>query len=481
MTQKNSTEKSLHQISVWLRNRFLHLNIATKMMLGYVPILILLVLVSTVALGNLRHLNRLNASILENDVVVRDISGLMIRSLLDQEYLLRRYLLLKRPDILKAYRDRSTEFTNLAVRIKQLPEGEIFPVDEIMNQQGDYSTLLIEGLDQLGRPDSADGLVFLARVKKHQEKLVRLIKKMRDQAIISQNDKNNAIARIGSSAFRTANILCLFGLLLCIAGATMITRNSSGAIKKLQEATRRISNGDFNHHLEIGNKDELGDLAAAFAHMADRLQHLEEMYLDASPLTRLPGGVAIENILKKRIAAGEPFAFCMMDLDNFKSFNDHYGYAKGNDLIRSSAAIITNAARTEGCPDDFVGHIGGDDFVLISTPERYDAICRRIIKDFDNMAPEMYSDEDRKRGYIAGINRQGVEVTFPVASISIAVVSSEKRLFSNHIQVGEVAAELKEAAKGIKGSAMILDQRTDTIKDSKDAARMIAFPRGNRK
>lgn len=476
MIKNDKVNKILPRFTKWLRNRFLRLNIATKMMLGYVPILVLLVLVSTVALGNLRRLNHLNESILENDVTVRDISGQMIQNILDQEYLLRRYLLLKSPDILKAYRDRSTEFTGLAVKIKQLPEGGLFPIDRIFEKHGDYETLLIEGLDKLSKPDSADGQVFLAKVKNRQESLIGQIKKMREQAVTSQNEKNSAISRIGSSAFRTANILCLVGLLLCIAGATLITRNISGAIRKLQEATSKISDGQFDHHLEIGNKDELGDLAASFSHMASRLKHLEEMYLDASPLTRLPGGVAIENILKKRLVAGEPFAFCLMDLDNFKSFNDHYGYAKGNELISNTANIISEAVEKNGQSGDFIGHIGGDDFVLISTPERYEKICQAIIDEFDRMAPGMYSEEDRRRGFISGVNRQGFEVRFPLASISIAVVTSERRLFSNHIQVGEVAAELKEAAKSAKGSAMVLDQRTGSINDQGDGGRMIKFP-----
>jgi len=347
-TMKQDGKNLIAHLTAGLQNRFLRLSIAAKIMLAYIPLLVLLVLVSTVALGNLRRLNHLNESILENDVAVRDIATRMVQNVIDQEYLLRRYILLRAPDILDAYRERTTEFTSLAVRIKELPEGNRFPVDKIIESHGTYTTLLIEGLEKLATPDSPEGRKFLARVKEAQKGLVGLIKRMREQAVRSQNEKNSAIARIGSSAFRTANIICLIGLLLCIAGAAMITRNIAGAIRKLQEATRAISRGEFGHRLDIDNKDEIGDLARSFSEMARRLKQLEEMYLDASPLTRLPGGIAIENILKKRIAAGEPFAFCMMDLDNFKSFNDHYGYAKGNELIRKTAAIINEAVARAG-------------------------------------------------------------------------------------------------------------------------------------
>ena len=94
------------------------------------------------------------------------------------------------------------------------------------------------------------------------------------------------------------------------------------------------------------------------------------MYLDTSPLTRLPGGVAIESVMNKRIAANAPIAFCLMDIDNFKAYNDHYGYAKGNEIIQKTASIIGNAAAKYGNPDDFTGHIGGDDYVVITSPDR---------------------------------------------------------------------------------------------------------------
>ena len=135
----------------------------------------------------------------------------------------------------------------------------------------------------------------------------------------------------------------MIGIFLAAAGAALVARNIIGAIKKLHLATEMISQGNFDYRPEINNKDELGDLADAFVSMAERLKNLEEMYLDSSPLTRLPGGIAIENMLKKRIDAKKLFAFCLMDIDNFKSYNDHYGYAKGNDMIQETASIVEKA------------------------------------------------------------------------------------------------------------------------------------------
>jgi len=266
---------------------------------------------------------------------------------------------------------------------------------------------------------------------------------------------------IGTIAFRAATVLCALGLILSLAAAMIITRNISGAIKKLKLATEMISKGEFNHKPDIRNKDELGDLAEAFVTMAGRLKHLEEMNLDTSPLTRLPGGTTIENVMNKRISAKAQIAFCLMDIDNFKAYNDHYGYAKGNELIQATADIISKAVADHGSEGDFIGHIGGDDYVVITAPDNYSNICAAIVETFDKTIPAFYDTKDRKRGHITGENRQGNKVSFPLATISIAVVTNEKNKRLNHIQFGEAAAEMKEQAKSQAGSLFLVDRRSD--------------------
>jgi GGDEF domain-containing protein len=193
--------------------------------------------------------------------------------------------------------------------------------------------------------------------------------------------------------------------------------------------------------------------------MGKRLKKLEEMYLDASPLTLLPGGIAIENILKKRIETQQPMAFCLIDLDNFKSFNDRYGYAKGSELLKETGRIIEEAVRTLGTPEDFVGHIGGDDFVVITEPVRMRSIGEEIISRFDKRVPDFYDHGDREKGYIMGRTRQGVEMKFPILTISIAIVTNERKSLSSALQASEIAAELKDYAKSIPKSVLVIDKR----------------------
>ena len=183
------------------------------------------------------------------------------------------------------------------------------------------------------------------------------------------------------------------------------------------------------------------------------------MHIDSNPLTRLPGGVAIENILKRRLESGSYLAFCMLDLDNFKSFNDRYGYAKGNEVIRATADLIKDAVAKYGTDDDFVGHIGGDDFAVIVKPANYKKICETIIREFDLKVLSFYKPEDKIRGYIEGLTRQGLKVRFPLMSISIAVVTNEHVRKLNHIEVAEIAAELKEHAKSLSGSVYVVNRR----------------------
>ena len=440
---------------------FLRLNIARKIMLGYSSLLALLVIISIYALTNLNRLNEINTSILQTDLPVIDASEEMMDVVLAQELYARRYIILGTSDVWNTFLEKKMEFEHLIDRIERLPEYQKFPIKKIATLHQEYSDILSESTKDAKSEKQSIVKTHDDRIKAQQEKILSAIKEMAVIALQAQNEKTGMTATIGRVAFKAAAILCGFGLFLSLAAAMIITRNISGAIKKLKYATGMISKGQFDHKPDIRNKDELGDLAKAFVSMAGRLKLLEEMYLDTSPLTRLPGGIAIESVLNKRVAAKAQIAFCLMDIDNFKAYNDRYGYAKGNELIQATADIIGKAVVEFGNEQDFIGHIGGDDFVVITTPDSYRMICEAIIKSFDEIIPDFYNTEDRARGYITAENRQGESVSLPLATLSIAVVTNAKRKFFNHIQYGEVAAEMKEHAKSMTGSLYLVDQRGD--------------------
>ncbi len=182
--------------------------------------------------------------------------------------------------------------------------------------------------------------------------------------------------------------------------------------------------------------------------------------LDANPLTRLPGNVSIINEIQGRIDKKEPFAVGYLDLDKFKTFNDEYGFERGDEVIRETARLIIRNTQELGNKNDFIVHIGGDDFVLITTPDKCDTICLKIIKDFDALAPNFYSEEDRSKGYIIGKDRQNKVYKAPLLSISIGVVTNEQTKLVHVAQVAQIGAEVKSYAKSMqKGSHYIKDKR----------------------
>ncbi len=181
--------------------------------------------------------------------------------------------------------------------------------------------------------------------------------------------------------------------------------------------------------------------------------------LDANPLTHLPGNASIMEELQNLIQGGELFAVGYCDLDKFKIYNDKYGFEKGDEIIKSTARIIIQAAQEIGGPDVFVGHIGGDDFVFACKDEIADLLSQRIIDLFDKVAPEFYTPEDRATGFITGKDRQGNETRAGLLSISIGIVSNVMQKINHVAQIGEIGAELKKFAKSQDKSNYVRDKR----------------------
>lgn len=178
-----------------------------------------------------------------------------------------------------------------------------------------------------------------------------------------------------------------------------------------------------------------------------------------SPLTGLPGNVQIEAELKKRIKQNKKFAVLYLDLDNFKAYNDTYGFVKGDDIIKFTADVIyKNVMKFEG-EENFVGHIGGDDFVAIADIEHFEEMCQDIIIEFNENILNFFTDEDRYRGYIEVENRKRQMEQFPLTSLSIGVTTNNYKKFKSVLHVGELATEVKNKAKMIPGSTYYIDQR----------------------
>ena len=181
-----------------------------------------------------------------------------------------------------------------------------------------------------------------------------------------------------------------------------------------------------------------------------------------SPLTGLPGNVQIQTELKKRLLRKETFQVLYFDLDNFKAYNDVYGFLKGDEIIKLTARIITKNVHSLEDSDIFVGHIGGDDFVaIVDENVDHDKICQNIIAEFDKEIIKYFNDTDIERGYVEVFNRKGIIEEFPLTSISIGVVVADKKRFSNILEIGEIGAQVKHLAKTAIGSSYAIDRREE--------------------
>ncbi|MCK5512265.1 MAG: diguanylate cyclase [Thermodesulfovibrionia bacterium] len=474
----NSLEFKKRGRETWEANvsRFMHLNIAKKMLLGYLGLAVLIFLISAFTLSSLDRINDINSGVIKADVPLIDATEKMIDNLLAQELYAKRYLILKSPEILELFWEKSREFDSQVAKIRTLPGLKKITVDHIAELHAEYNDLFDKGIQQLRDTDFPLVNWYDAKTKKTEEELIGLIKNISLVARQNQKEKTILTSNIGTTAFRVTGILCIIGIISSVGVTILITRSIAGPISQLKLATQEISEGKYDHLPQVRNQDELGDLANAFNIMAQRLKRLEEISLDSSPLTRLPGSAAIENVLKKKLETGAPFAFCLIDMDNFKAFNDKYGYATGSEVIKTTAEIIERCVTKHGAQEDFVGHIGGDDFVLITNPDRFREICNTIIETFDKKIPEFYDSDDLHNGYIIAKTRQGQDARFPIMTISIAVVTNQQIKLSSTVEVGEMAAELKEYAKSISGSIYVVNRRRKNVKAERDE-NVVRFPK----
>lgn len=243
------------------------------------------------------------------------------------------------------------------------------------------------------------------------------------------------------------------------------------------EVLRRIKSDTLLRHLpvvmltsqaEAGSKVQGLDLGADDYvtkpfHVAEFLARVRGVLrrtrrdLEANPLSRLPGNVSIEREIAARLASGARFAVLYADLNNFKAFNDRYGFRRGDALIRETARVLLETR----APGDFVGHIGGDDFIVVTAADSAETFCRKAIAAFDAAAPSHYDAEDRARGGIEVKGRQGRVARFPLAGLAIGGVSNARRPLESVGQISALGAEMKLFAKRSGSSAFAFDRRTE--------------------
>jgi len=430
------------------------LTISRKLLLGYLGMAFLTLVASLYAVYSFHSLNDLAYTIIEQDFVIVETSKTLMDSLLARESAEKKFLILKDGSLADIFWTRSKEFATKLDEMKQYrSSGMSKTFSKVVTLNKQYDDIFQKEMDLIQANKAAEAAALSdGDGKKTVEEMTSQLKSIQKKGEQNIDSRMNLINRGGVKASRLTIALSIVSLIGGLALAIAITYNISVPLKKLEKATGLIAEGQFDHDFKLDRNDEIGKLANAFSVMAERLKVLEALNLDASPLTGLPGNLAIEKELEKRLARRIPFSLCHVDLDNFKPFADKYGYAWGSEIIKEVANILTHHVGANGHDDVFIGHIGGDDFVMISEPELMEKMCQKLVRDFSRYIESYYSEQDRQKGYILGKDRHGQQQTFPLITVTASIVTDDGSRFQNPLSMAKKAAELKTYGKTLSGS-----------------------------
>lgn len=263
--------------------------------------------------------------------------------------------------------------------------------------------------------------------------------------------------------YRQCILIGLLVAILHIGFAFVFSKMILIPLRQLSDATDMISKGNLDVHIPIVRKDEIGQLANSFNEMGTALKRMRDEDKGANPLTGLPGNVKIAQYIDECLNAGKYISVLYCDLDNFKAYNDKYGFTRGDDAILYTRDCLIAASKRKDVSDVFVAHEGGDDFVVITPFECWENFAKSFISTFDRGVYQFYTSVDNKNGFIESVNRKGERQRFPLMSISVAVVSNKMRPFRRHAEIIAVAAEVKKYVKSQDGSCYAIDRRTGPI------------------
>lgn len=421
------------------------LSLVQKLIVSFALIGVCLITAVVYAVMGLGTMHHMVDDIARNDLTAATATITLRDAMQAQQRAAGRFLILKQPEFKDIYDRQSEAFRQILAKLRRSGEADLSPLDQAFT---DYSALV-------GRIFSGSEVadVVLKRAAEKVENAIDVVhreqQKVLDNKLVAAREREERTATWALG-------LALSGAAFALLVAALLVYSFSSSIGKLQKATHRIAAGDFDHDPHIPAGDEIGALSQDFMRMAVRLKELEQLSLDASPLTRLPGNIAIERSINRRLRDKLSFAMCYLDLDNFKSYNDRYGYIKASEVLKKTGEVIHEAIKRLNDPDAFVGHIGGDDFVVIIDAKLAKAACQAIIADFDAMVPAYYSEEDRTAGAIKGVDRYGVPRVFPLLSMSIAALTCQPGHYATAAEIATAAASVKDRVKESSGSNYII-------------------------
>lgn len=432
--------------------------IIRKVAIGYLVIILFSLMAVGYALVSLHEHNRRTEQLVAVQFHAFTILRDLHQNLLAHENLEKQLVILRDAQLLELLARRDGDLAKLLADMNASPLPEHFAplpamITEYTSQSGPLRELFAEKNWKLAAETAASTTAPL------RSKLLVYLSDLRTQHQDSLDRELQQLSLHSSKAYRLTLIITLIGIILTAPVACTVIVSIHRSVKALQKATRDISAGSFETAIDIQGNDEFGQLARDFSSMARKLMELEKLQLDANPLTRLPGNLAIDRTLEERMAQKRPFAHLYIDLDNFKAYSDHYGYKAGSNAINRVGELLRSAVAAQGEADDLVGHIGGDDYIVLTSPQRAEELARTIIREFDRQVPALYEEKDLQAGFIVGTDRYGIKRSFPLLTISIAITLSENLENPSVLTISHNCASMKEHLKRLKGSNYLVDRR----------------------
>ncbi|KIH77038.1 diguanylate cyclase (GGDEF) domain-containing protein [Geoalkalibacter ferrihydriticus] len=431
--------------------------IAHKIAAGYVLVSLLCLAGVVYALMALSSQTRLNQELVQVDFALIEATRELRANLLAQERLERQILILRDPQLSALLAGREQEY----MKIRQKFESLASTRDQHLARALADSTEAIRQARRLLDEERWEEAAELSQtiLSPQRYRLVGQLEQFvqrREQALDQQLQSLLAQSR---RAFRLTLTLTFCGITLAMLVGTWGSYRIHQAVRRLTGATKEMAAGSFDAPPALDTNDEFGQLARDFHEMGQKLKELDQLRLDANPLTHLPGNLAIEREIEKRVTHKQPFAALYVDLDHFKAFNDRYGYQTGSGVLARVGELVQQAVQRHGTDQDLAGHIGGDDYIILTLPERAEAIAEELIRSFDLEVPEFYTEDDRQRGFFLSTDRFDVERRFPLLTMSVAVVTSTSLKNPTPEAIGRECAKIKDHLKKVPGSNFLIDRR----------------------
>lgn len=438
--------------------RQLFSTVTKKVIIGYLVVVVFCLVAVGFALFRLHQQTGQTEQLVNVDFRAFELIRDLQQNLLAQENIEKQLLIIRDPALKELRANRNGELLRFYHQLSKSPLTDLS--EAVITEIRDYrlaNSLLSDALAHNDWPLA--GTISTEQMVPLRTHLLDILAELRQQQQQGINADLFNLSEQANEAYQFTLLFTLIGIALSAPVALTVVLSIHRSVNALKMATLEISGGSFEHQPKLSGDDEFAQLARDFSLMGRKLRELEQLRLDANPLTGLPGNLAIDREVETRIDLNSPFAHLYIDLDNFKVYSDRYGYKAGSDVLAGVGQLIQLAVHDAGTETDLIGHIGGDDYVVITTLDAAEPIAQRIIADFTVLAPSFYNAADREAGVVTGQDRYGVERIFPLMTISVAVICSDHYEQPSRLIISQACARLKEFLKGQDGSNYMIDRR----------------------